>query len=64
MPSREYREVNYAKYCSQCKHYKTEDIMDPCNECLGESCNLNSEKPVHYEPATESYINPIGRKKR
>ncbi len=64
MPTRECREVDFHKYCPKCKHWGIEDIMDPCNECLGEPCNKNSEKPVYYEPATESYINPIGRKKR
>ena len=27
--------------------------MDPCNECLGEPCNKNSEKPIHYESDKE-----------
>lgn len=64
MPTKEYREVDFHKYCPKCKYWEIEDIKDPCNECLGEPCNKNSEKPVYYEPATESYINPIGRKKR
>lgn len=54
MPSREYREVNFCKYCAKCKYWDVEDIMDPCNKCLGEPCNKNSEKPIYYEPATES----------
>lgn len=53
MSSREYREVNYHEYCDKCKYKDVDDIMDPCNECLGEPCNLNSEKPVYYEPAKE-----------
>ena len=53
MPSREYREVNFCKYCPKCKYWEIEEIMDPCNECLGVPCNKNSEKPVYYEPDEE-----------
>lgn len=51
MPSREYREVDFHKYCPKCKHWEIEDIKDPCNDCLGDPCNKNSEKPVYYEQA-------------
>lgn len=53
MPTREYREVDFHKYCPKCKYLDIEDIMDPCNECLGEPCNKNSEKPIYYEPDEE-----------
>lgn len=50
---REYREVDFHKYCPKCKYWDIEEIMNPCNECLGEPCNKNSEKPVYYEPDKE-----------
>ena len=53
MPTREYREVDFHKYCQKCKYWDINDIMDPCNECLGEPCNKNSEKPIYYEPDEE-----------
>lgn len=53
MPTREYREVDFHKYCPKCKYFEIKYIMGPCNECLGEPCNKNSEKPVYYEPAEE-----------
>lgn len=53
MPTREYREVVFYKYCPKCKYWAIKDIMDPCNKCLGEPRNKNSEKPIYYEPDEE-----------
>lgn len=44
-----YKEVYFHEYCKTCKHEKTEETEDPCNECLDESINLYSHKPVNYE---------------
>lgn len=43
------REVRFDKYCRICKHQKLDGWKDPCNECLDESTNVDSEKPVKYE---------------
>lgn len=45
----EYKEVYFDKYCKTCEYWETEAIKDPCNECLGEPCNLHSHKPVKYK---------------
>lgn len=46
-----YKEVYFDQYCKSCKHKAVEDVMDPCNDCLGEPCNEHSHKPVYYEEA-------------
>lgn len=45
----DYKEVIYADYCPTCIHRNTEDIKDPCNECLSECINLHSHKPIRYK---------------
>lgn len=49
MDHQSYKEVYFHKYCKSCKHAKMEETDCPCNECMGETVNLNSHKPVHYE---------------
>jgi hypothetical protein len=49
MDDQYYKEVYFHKYCKSCKHEKAKDTDYPCNECMGESTNLNSHKPVKYE---------------
>lgn len=44
------REVDFNKYCETCKHKDKEEKKDPCNECLDYGFNVESEKPVKYEP--------------
>ena len=41
--------VAFEVYCSKCKYAKTEDMEDPCNECLTNPTNINSHKPVNFE---------------
>lgn len=36
MPTREYREVNFHKYCPKCKYWDIEEIMDPFPGCIME----------------------------
>lgn len=43
------KEVFFHLYCETCKHYKTPEHEDPCNECLNEPSNENSHKPVYWE---------------
>ena len=42
-------EVDFEKYCKQCKDYKTDETKDPCNECLGQGYNYNSSKPINFK---------------
>ena len=39
----------FDEYCKTCKHFKLDENEDPCNECLAETVNVDSRKPVHYE---------------
>lgn len=46
--------VDYEKYCKSCKYFylmpnSNGDMPEPCNECLEECSNENSQKPVKYE---------------
>lgn len=44
-----YQEVNFFKYCKTCKHQKLLGCEEPCNECLDNPINFESEKPVNWE---------------
>ena len=45
------REVYYHKYCPNCKHYEDDesDPNSPCWDCMNESFNIDSHKPVKFE---------------
>lgn len=43
------KEVYFDEYCKTCKHSKTEEFKDPCNDCLENPYNINSHKPVNYD---------------
>lgn len=43
------REVDYFKWCSSCKHLMKKGYEEPCNECLTQFKNTNTDKPVYYE---------------
>lgn len=45
----EYKEVDFFQYCSKCKYEDVEDVKDPCNDCLAETANLHSTKPVYFK---------------
>lgn len=44
-----YKEVYFDKYCKTCKHKDVKEENDPCFECLNESENLYSHKPIKWE---------------
>lgn len=44
-----YREVDFEKYCKTCRYKKRDEKCDPCNDCLAEETNANSEKPVYWK---------------
>lgn len=45
------KEVFYYKYCTKCKHFKTPETEEPCNECLTYPSNEYSHKPIKFEEA-------------
>ena len=42
--------VDFQKYCHTCTHWETFETDEPCNSCLIQQVNENSEKPVNYIP--------------
>ena len=49
MDHQAYKEVYYHEYCKKCRHEKVSDTETPCDECLNESLNWNTHRPVKYE---------------
>lgn len=45
----ENKEVYFHMYCEKCKHKEVKDIDEPCNECLDNTTNVYSHKPVKFE---------------
>lgn len=43
-----YREVRFDKYCETCKYKDKKDTDEPCDGCLENTVNLDSEKPVNW----------------
>lgn len=41
--------VDFKKYCETCEFRDTDEIKDPCNECLENPVNEHSQKPVNYK---------------
>ena len=46
-----YKEVDFKTYCKTCEHKDLEEKFDPCNDCLAEPMNANSDKPVYWKEA-------------
>lgn len=44
-----YKEVEYDKWCKNCRYEQLEETDDPCYDCMGEPVNLYSHKPVKWE---------------
>lgn len=44
-----YKEVWFDLYCHNCKHKDVNDHEDPCNECLCNTYNIQSHKPVNWK---------------
>ena len=45
----EYKEVRFDIYCTSCKHALLDDTEEPCAECLDNTANLYSNRPVKWE---------------
>lgn len=48
------KEVDFFRYCKQCKFFTTPGYSDPCDECLGQPVNENSKKPVYFQEVKNS----------
>lgn len=48
-----YKEVYFGQYCKSCKWRDKAEDEGPCDDCLNEPMNVNSHKPVCYEPTTK-----------
>ena len=46
-----YKEVDFKTYCKTCEHKDLEEKFDPCNDCLAEPMNANSDKPIYWKEA-------------
>ena len=44
-----FKEVWFDLYCQTCRHKDVVDHDDPCDECLYNTYNINSHKPVNWE---------------
>lgn len=44
-----YKEVYFNQYCKTCKYADYNEDEDPCDECLAESVNLYSHKPIMWK---------------
>lgn len=44
-----YKEVRFDLYCDKCKYKDVDDVEEPCNECLTNTSNLFSVRPVKFE---------------
>ena len=43
------KEVRFDIYCKDCKYFARAEEDDPCVDCLLESVNQNSKKPVYFK---------------
>jgi len=41
--------VDFEKYCGTCKYEKTNEICDPCNECLDVGAREGSSIPERWK---------------
>lgn len=48
------KEVYFDKYCKTCTNKNTDEVKDPCNDCLDNPSNVNSRKPVNYEDGNKN----------
>lgn len=44
-----YKEVYFDQYCKTCKYENLPETDDPCDECLQETVNVYSHKPVKWK---------------
>lgn len=55
--------VDFNKYCKDCEYFELDEAYDPCNECLNNPSNQNSQKPVNFKKKEVKEKKKNGRKK-
>ena len=43
------KEAYFYKYCKNCQYRGNKEDEEPCDECLNESSNTYSHKPVYFK---------------
>lgn len=46
---RDFKEVDFEKYCPKCKYGPRDEKYDPCNECLEYGALECTERPFLFE---------------
>lgn len=46
------KEIRFDIYCKKCKYFERAEKDDPCVDCLLETVNQNSKKPVYFKEKT------------
>ena len=42
-------EVDFKKYCNECKYKELKSDEDPCHDCLNHPYNFDSRKPWEFK---------------
>ena len=43
------KEVRFDQWCHKCEHYNEPETDDHCNDCLAQSWNIDSTKPLYFK---------------
>lgn len=49
MAEYETKEVYFTEYCKKCIFKDTDEVEEPCNECLTQGWNEHSHKPIKFK---------------
>ena len=49
--------VSYPLCCFNCKSKNKPESEEPCNDCLSEPVNEDSQRAIHYEPVRKEKVN-------
>lgn len=44
------KEVRFDEYCRKCINWDKSEADDPCFDCLDQTYNEDSHKPIYYKP--------------
>lgn len=43
------REVNFERFCPECKHFNKSENEEPCDECTNACIRMFSQRPLRFE---------------
>ena len=49
MNDSDFKEVDFATYCSKCEYDERNEIYDPCNDCLDVPVRAYTDKPLCFK---------------